>query len=79
MIIQGKNQFDSLFKKPIKNEKAIITYISIFTLLTTFSSCAVVGGIFKAGMGFGIFIVVLIIAATIFIVSRMGICSSNKK
>ena len=53
-------------------KRQIFTYISIVTLLTTFSSCAVVGGIFKAGMGFGIFIVVLIIAAIIFIVSRMG-------
>lgn len=32
-----------------------------FFVLTLLTSCEVVGGIFKAGMGFGIFIVVFII------------------
>ena len=45
------------------------------TILINFSSCAVVGGIFKAGMGVGIFIVIVVIALIIFLVSRMG----NKK
>lgn len=39
---------------------------------TMFSSCAVVEGIFKAGMGVGIFIVVAIIALLIFIIVRIG-------
>ncbi len=49
------------------------TFIIAFTIsiLTTFSSCEVVGGIFKAGMGVGIFIVVLVIALILFLVSRM--------
>ncbi len=53
-------------------KRQLITYTLIITLLTTFSSCAVVGGIFKAGMGFGIFVVILIIAAIIFLFSKMG-------
>lgn len=53
-------------------KKQLINYTLIISLLLTFSSCAVVGGIFKAGMGVGIFIVVLIIAAIIFVVNRMG-------
>lgn len=53
-------------------KRQFITYTLIITLLTTFSSCAVVGGIFKAGMGFGIFVVILIIAAIIFLFSKMG-------
>jgi hypothetical protein len=40
-------------------------------ILTFFSSCEVVEGIFKAGMGFGIFIVIAIIALIIFIISKL--------
>lgn len=36
------------------------------------NSCTVVEGIFKAGMGFGIFIVVAIIALILFFVMRAG-------
>ncbi|MEJ8819018.1 phosphatidate cytidylyltransferase [Lacibacter sp. H407] len=47
--------------------------IMLLALTTTmFSSCAVVEGIFKAGMGVGIFIVVAIIALLIFIIVRIG-------
>jgi hypothetical protein len=35
-------------------------------------SCEVVEGIFKAGMGFGIFIVVAVIGIIIFIISKLG-------
>ncbi len=52
-----------------KNSLLIILAI---LFITTFSSCAVIGSIFKAGMGFGIFIVVLVVAIIIFIISRMG-------
>ena len=41
-----------------------------FLILTTFSSCEVIGDIFKAGMGVGIFIVIAIIAVVVFIISR---------
>ena len=40
-------------------------------LLTTFSGCAVVGGIFKAGVGVGILVVVIVIALIIFLISRI--------
>ena len=42
--------------------------------LAFLSSCSVVTGIFKAGMGFGIFLVVLVVVVIIFLVSR-----ANKK
>ncbi len=49
------------------------TIIALFmALLTTFSGCAVVGGIFKTGMGVGIFAVVLVIALIIYFVTRIG-------
>lgn len=40
------------------------------------SSCSVVEGIFKAGMGVGIFIVIAIIALVLFLIFRIG---KNKK
>lgn len=39
-------------------------------LLTTFSSCAVIGGIFKTGIGVGIFLTVLVIAIVIYVIFR---------
>lgn len=45
---------------------AVLLFIAIF-----FTSCEVVEGIFKAGMGFGIFIVVAVIALIIFIFSKL--------
>ena len=37
-----------------------------------FTSCSVVEGIFKAGMGVGIFIVIAVIAVIIWIISRIA-------
>ncbi len=45
-------------------------WIALVALLFTFSSCAVAGGIFKAGMGVGIFVVVLVVVLIIWLVSR---------
>jgi hypothetical protein len=42
--------------------KSAWTIAAISSLMVLLSSCEVIGGIFKAGMGFGIFIVVLIVA-----------------
>nr|WP_314840143.1 hypothetical protein [uncultured Flavobacterium sp.] len=36
-----------------------------------FTSCSVVEGIFKAGMGVGIFIVIAVIALIVWIISRI--------
>lgn len=41
-------------------------------LLLSMNSCTVVGGIFKAGMYWGIFLVVAIIALIIYLISRAG-------
>lgn len=53
------------------------TLLSAFTLLflsLMLNSCAVVGGIFKAGMDFGIFIVVVVI-----IIIAVFVIRANKK
>jgi len=41
-------------------------------MVVLFSSCSAIEGIFKAGMGVGIFIVIAIIALVIFIISRFS-------
>ncbi|WP_264530667.1 hypothetical protein [Flavobacterium sp. N502540] len=45
--------------------------LMVFVLLFSFTSCEVIGDIFKAGMGFGIFIVIFIIAIIIFILAKL--------
>ena len=37
----------------------------------SFTSCELIGGIFKAGMGVGIFIVIAIIAIVLIVVSKL--------
>ena len=46
--------------------------ILLFTIALLFSSCSAIEGIFKAGMGVGIFIVIAIIAVIIYIISKIG-------
>lgn len=52
--------------------KNIINRIAVLSIvLFSFTSCEVIGGIFKAGMGVGIFIVIAIVAVVIFAISKM--------
>lgn len=53
----------------MKNKTILI--VLLFSILTTLSSCEVVGGIFKAGMGVGIFLVVLVVAVILYFIFRM--------
>jgi hypothetical protein len=46
------------------------SWFFLVVLMLTFSSCEAIGGIFKAGMGVGIFIVVLVVALILWLVSR---------
>lgn len=50
------------------NKPVYLLFCLLFS--TIFSSCAVVGGIFKAGVWVGILIVVAILALIIFLVTR---------
>ena len=53
--------------------KKQVQFAALFLLiLTTFTSCEVVEGIFKAGMGFGIFIVVAVVGIIIYVISKIG-------
>jgi len=52
--------------------KYVLQLAILFTTLTSLSSCAVVGGIFKTGMGIGIILVIMVIALVVFLVTRAG-------
>lgn len=52
--------------------KNIISRIAVLSIvLFSFTSCEIVGGIFKAGVGFGIFIVIAIVAVVLFGITKM--------
>ena len=52
--------------------KNLLNIFAIALVTTLFSSCSVIGGIFKAGMGVGIFIVVVVIGIIIAIIAKAG-------
>lgn len=53
------------------NHKILRPLLLLFVLFTA-TSCELVEGIFKAGMGVGIFIVIAIIAVIIFVISKFS-------
>lgn len=52
-------------------QNKILKLLMVFVILFSFTSCEVIGDIFKAGMGFGIFIVIFIIAIVIWIFAKV--------
>lgn len=54
-----------------KNSRFIATFTLVIISLMV-SSCSVIGEIFKAGMNFGIFIVVAIIVVVVILFFRFG-------
>ena len=50
----------------------LLTLVMLFSLMFFLNSCEAIEGIFKAGMGFGIFIVVALIVVIVFIISKLG-------
>ncbi|WP_264538273.1 hypothetical protein [Flavobacterium sp. N1736] len=51
-------------------QKNITRLLMVFVILFSFTSCEVIGDIFQAGMGVGIFIVIFVIAIIIWIFTR---------
>lgn len=47
-----------------------LSWVVLLAVMITFSSCEAIGDIFQAGIGVGIFIVVLVVALIIWLVSR---------
>ncbi|MBG6062725.1 uncharacterized membrane protein (DUF485 family) [Flavobacterium sp. CG_9.1] len=52
-------------------QKKLTRLLMLFIVLLSFSSCSIIEGIFKAGVGVGIFIVVAVLAVLIFIISKI--------
>jgi hypothetical protein len=48
-----------------------LTTAALFLLLFCFTSCEAIEGIFKAGMGFGMFIVIALIVLIIFVFAKL--------
>jgi hypothetical protein len=53
-------------------QKRFLSMLVLLLASLTLTSCEVVEGIFKAGMGVGIFIVIAVIAVIVFIISKLG-------
>jgi hypothetical protein len=53
----------------MKNQ--IIRILMLFVVLFSFISCELIGGIFKAGIGIGIFIVIAVLAIILFVASKL--------
>ncbi len=52
--------------------KKQIHLVVLLFILTLFSSCEAIEGIFKAGMGVGIFIVLAVVGLILYLMSRFG-------
>ncbi len=52
-------------------ENKTLKLLMVFVILFSFTSCEIIGDIFKAGMGFGIFLVVAVIGLVIFLISKL--------
>jgi uncharacterized membrane protein len=52
-------------------QKKVFNIALFLAILTTFSSCVAIEGIFKAGMGFGIFMVIAVISLIAFFIIKM--------
>ncbi len=48
----------------------LLRIATLLTVLLGFTSCEVIGDIFKAGMGVGIFLVILVVALIVWAVSK---------
>ncbi len=53
-------------------KKTLFINALLALMILSFSSCEIIGGIFKTGMGVGIFLVVIVVAIVLYIVSRIG-------
>ncbi len=54
----------------MKNKLVLITLM--FLIVTVNAGCSVVSGIFNAGVGVGVFLVVVVLAIILFIISKVS-------
>jgi len=53
-------------------KKQTFIIVLLLSILLSLSGCEIIGGIFKTGMGVGIFIAVIVVALVLFIISKLG-------
>ncbi|WP_298145581.1 hypothetical protein [Flavobacterium sp.] len=53
------------------------TVLLLFSMSFLFNSCELIGGIFKTGMGIGVFLTLVILVIIIFAIRRFGNKKSN--
>jgi len=70
-IINTQPLIQSILKSQNNNMKKI-SLIAIVVLLVSLSGCQLVGDIFKAGVGAGIFLVVVVVGLIIFLIAKMS-------
>lgn len=75
-IYQRISNITHLIKYQMKNSNLTL-FIPVLMYALLLSSCTAIADIFKAGMGFGIFLVVAVIGLIIFFISRAGKGGSN--
>ena len=66
----GKIKNDRDIQCKLGNNSGFITIFTLIITSLTVSSCSAIGEIFKAGMSFGIFIVVAIIVVVVILILR---------
>lgn len=52
-------------------QKQTTRLLMFLIILISFTSCSVIEGIFKLGIGVGVFIVIAVIAIVVFIISKI--------
>lgn len=70
LVYQNIVSFKICYMKLTKFSPALM--VLLFSFLTIFSGCEVIGGIFKAGVWSGIIIVVLVVVVIIWLIGKMG-------
>lgn len=49
----------------------LLRVMTLFLISFLFTSCEAIGSIFKAGMGFGIIIVIAVLVVLVFVISKL--------
>ena len=54
----------------IRTQSKAVIFVALFFAANLLTGCEVIGGIFKAGMGVGIFVIVVIVALVLYFIGR---------
>ena len=54
----------------IRTQSKAMLFVALFFSANLLTGCEVIGGIFKAGMGVGIFVIVAVVALVLYFIGR---------